>query len=75
MARISNNNEIYSFIHCRQCVSELPEGESPKEYTRYSVGFTPLGIQVWCNRHECNVVHIDFEGQQHPANISAKKAN
>jgi hypothetical protein len=45
---------------------------SPKLYARLEVGFTPIGLQIWCARHDVNVVHIDFEGQQHPANVSRR---
>lgn len=31
-------------------------------------GWTPIGFQVWCTRHNANVVHVDFEGVKHPAN-------
>jgi hypothetical protein len=70
MSRISNKKEIFSFLHCAVCLSEIPPGESPESFARYSVGFTPAGLQVWCVRHNCNIVHIDFEGQQHPANTT-----
>jgi len=54
----SEDNEIKAFIHCRECLKELPEGMSPRDYARLEVGVTPEGIQVWCKRHEVNVVHI-----------------
>lgn len=56
--------EIMQFMHCKKCVEELPKGESPKNYARLSAGWTKLGIQIWCVRHEMNVVHIDFMGQK-----------
>lgn len=68
---IPNTNEIKMYIHCGLCIGELPEGpagQSPSDYADLEIGWTELGIQVWCKRHSCNVVHIDFEGQQHPAN-------
>jgi hypothetical protein len=70
---LSTDNQIISYLHCRQCVVEVMEGktgtagESPESYSRYSVGWTPRGLQVWCNRHDYNVCNIDFEGAQHPA--------
>lgn len=71
---ISNSNCIQMFMHCKECVGEVVSGEagtnSPRDYARLAVGWTPLGIQVWCNRHEANIVHIDFEGCQHPANTT-----
>ena len=64
---IPDTNEIKSFFHCGMCIDSLPPGMSPRGYVKVEVGFTPLGLQVWCVRHEANIVHIDFEGQQHPA--------
>ena len=63
-------NHIRMYMHCRRCIAELPYGESPADYARLEVGFTQRGWQVWCNRHDLNVMHIDFEGQQHPADLS-----
>ena len=68
----SNKNEIEMFFHCGLCLKELPSGVSPSEYARLNVGFSPLGMQVWCERHDCNVCHIDFQGQTHPANTTRK---
>jgi len=48
-------------------MSEKPDGISPRDYAQYEVGFTVTGIQVWCKRHDCNIVHIDFQSQRHPA--------
>ena len=67
---------IAAFVHCRRCIEEINNGEvdadSPKEYARLSVGFSEEGLQVWCNRHDINIVHIDFEGQVHPAALDDK---
>lgn len=71
---IPNTNEIFSFTHCLKCLAEIPEGESPQSYSRLEVGFTLTGFQVWCLRHDCNVLHIDFEGRQHPFNADQGKA-
>jgi hypothetical protein len=74
-----NTNQIKMFLHCGKCLDELKaqaarEGSaSPRDYARLSVGWTPLGIQVWCNRHDLNVLHVDFEGFQHPGNTTAPK--
>lgn len=71
---LTNKNAITSFMHCGLCVKEWNDGkapgESPASYSRLSVGWTKEGLQVWCNRHEANVVHVDFQGQQHPANTT-----
>ena len=46
---------------------------SPQEYVRVQAGWTPLGLQVWCTRHDVNIVHIDFEGVKHAANDTRQK--
>ena len=68
-----NTNEIIHYHHCSLCMDELPPNTSPAEYARYQSGFTPRGIQVWCTRHDVNIMHVDFEGQKHPANLTAIK--
>jgi hypothetical protein len=70
--QISSKNKILSYHHCSLCLAELPRDESPASYARYQTGFTKIGLQVWCNRHEVNIMHIDFEGQTHPANTSRR---
>lgn len=67
---LSNKCEITLYLHCRKCVDEIPDDVNPKDWAQLEVGWTSEGLQVWCRRHECNVVHIDFEGQQHPANTT-----
>lgn len=73
---IPNTNEIVAFLHCKRCLDEMPDwapdGTSPREWAQIEVGWTKLGIQVWCRRHEANILHVDFEGRQHPANDTAK---
>ena len=68
--KISNQNQIQAYLHCVKCLDEIPDGVSPQEYAMTQAGWTPQGMQVWCNRHNCNVVHMDFEGNTHPANTS-----
>lgn len=75
MNYLTADNNILMFLHCGKCLNELPDGVSPKEFSQIQVGWSKEGVQVWCNRHECNVVHIDFEGQKHPANLSASDYN
>ena len=65
---LSCDNKIALYLHCALCAKEVPEGISPQEYSRTQAGWTKEGLQVWCNRHNVNVIHIDFEGAQHPAN-------
>jgi hypothetical protein len=74
----SSDIEVQSYIHCGRCAKEWnakapgTEGTTPGEYSRLSVGWTPKGLQVICQRHQCNVLNIDFEGHKHPANLNAK---
>jgi len=65
---------IVQFLHCRLCGIEVLAGanSSPRDHARFSIGWTKQGLQVWCNRHDRNVMHIDFEGIQHPANMARK---
>lgn len=52
-------------VVCAKCADEHAAGQtdaaSLQAYIRVDVGFTERGVQVWCRRHEVNVVHIDFE--------------
>ena len=44
------------FLHCQQCLLELPKDQSPAEYARISVGVTAdADLSVWCNRHDMAV--------------------
>lgn len=72
--RVPCSNEIRQFFHCSLCIEELPAGESPQGYRRLDVGWTKLGLQVWCTRHDANVVHVDFEGAKHAANTNRLKS-
>ena len=79
MEELSNENKIGSYLHCGKCLEEWKNTEeirtkvSPKDYARIQVGWTEKGLQVWCNRHDCNMINIDFQGQKHPANVTAKR--
>jgi len=68
---ITNKLDIRTYVHCAKCIAEKPNTISPRDFAQLEVGFTAIGLQVWCKRHEVNVCHIDFEGQQHPANMRA----
>ncbi len=56
-------SKIITFLHCAMCLEEVPEGMSASDYAHVEMGFTPEGIQLWCLRHNANVVHLDFEGR------------
>jgi len=55
---------IFQYMHCRKCLEELPAGVSPQTWSKNECGWTPQGFQVWCKRHNCNVVDLDFQGQK-----------
>ena len=69
---INNDNCITSYIHCAQCYREKPANVSQAKWSKLDIGFTDIGLQVWCRRHGTNVVHINFEGAKHPANMERK---
>jgi hypothetical protein len=56
----NDENQILSYFHCSKCIAELPNGTSPRDWAQLEVGMTPLGIQVWCKRHDLNVYHFDL---------------
>jgi len=60
------------FLHCKRCLGEVATDVSLRDFARFEVSWTPFGFQVWCVRHECNVMHVDFEGMTHPASIEGK---
>ena len=60
-------NEIIQYVHCGSCLAIIPDGVSPSEWASLDVGFSAIGLQVWCKRCDANLVHIDFENQVHPA--------
>ena len=68
--KFTADNHIELFLHCKLCLEDIPKlnySVSPKEHADISVGWTVHGFQAWCNRHEANILHVDFEGQKHKA--------
>jgi hypothetical protein len=65
---IPSTKEIATFMHCGMCLAEMPSGKSAAAWARLEIGLTPLGLQIWCTRHDRNVAHIDFQGMRHPMN-------
>ena len=61
-------NQIKEPIVCVKCSDEFMTGQtdakSLQDYSRIDVGFTERGIQLWCQRHEINICHINFNGQK-----------
>lgn len=58
------DNHIEQFFHCQLCLEELPEDASPQEWGSLEAGWTIAGLQIWCKRHDVNVIHLDFEGRK-----------
>ena len=50
-------NNISLYLHCKKCLEELPEEVSPSEYSNTQAGWTKKGIQVWCNRHDMDIIN------------------
>ena len=66
-------NGIEQNIICSKCEAEFllgsTDSRSLQDYSRLDIGFTSIGVQVWCRRHDTNVVHIDFAGQKPTADF------
>jgi hypothetical protein len=58
-------NCIEQQLVCGKCKEE-------NQQPNITVGSTAYGWQVWCNNHNCNLAHIDFQGRQHPIDFRAK---
>ena len=57
-----------SYMHCGLCLTEWKSGEagetSPRDYAQQQGSWTKLGFQLWCSRHDVNILHVDFNGQK-----------
>ena len=66
-------NGIEQNIICSKCETEFllgsTDSRSLQDYSRLDIGFTSIGVQVWCRRHDVNVDHIDFAGQKPTADF------
>ena len=38
--------------------------EKDTVYSKIDVGFTERGLQIWCQRHQLNICHINFDGKK-----------
>lgn len=60
-------------VVCAKCADEVASGAagavSMRDYGRLDVGFTERGLQVWCVRHDLNIVHVDFAGAKPEADF------
>ena len=66
-------NEIVAYWHCMNCFHDRPGGMAPADWSRLEGGWTEIGFQLRCFRCDLNIIHVDFEGQQHPANLGGAK--
>ena len=59
-------NEIMGVMHCKKCLDEKPNGdrEDHGDYAQLDIGWTPEGIQVWCRRHDTNVLSLTLKGEE-----------
>ena len=71
--KIPITKKIEMFLHCKECLDDLPSGESPRDYAAIEAGWTKLGLQLWCKRHEKNIIHVDLECQRDPGNLHARR--
>jgi hypothetical protein len=60
---------IYLYHRCPECEDEAAQWDnltfmSPREYAKLEIGYTDEGIQVWCLRHDRNVIHICLNGTE-----------
>jgi hypothetical protein len=69
-AIIENSLQIKANIYCAACLRERPDCITPQKWSRLDVGWTEHGLQVWCRRHDCNVLQIDLT----PRAISVESA-
>lgn len=69
---ITPDLQIAAYMHCGLCLEQKPNDISPQDWARLSAGWTDRGLQVWCDRHNCNVLNIDFEGHKLPAITSRR---
>lgn len=67
--RIPAKSSIQAYMHCGNCLNKRPLEVSPAEWVRLEAGWTPAGLQIRCQRCDLNIIHIDFEGHKHPANL------
>ncbi len=56
-------SDIKLFFHCKKCVEENDKKDkSMRDYSSIECGWTVKGLQIWCKRHETNIINLDFEG-------------
>jgi len=55
---------IKQYFHCKKCINEKPKDQSASEWARLNAGFTAKGLEIWCNRHNISIIHLDFKGNK-----------
>ena len=63
---MKSKERIDNHFHCKSCLEQIPDDVSPRDWARINVGFTQPGLQVWCARHDKEIVHIDFSDRRSP---------
>lgn len=70
---LPNTFEIKHVLECKRCAESCPAGTSLSDWTRVVVGLTSYGLQVWCARHNANIMHVDFRNQRLGVNATAAR--
>ena len=61
-----NSNNIKRKIYCSLCVNDWLDKREELgdldliEYQHLTLGATESGVQVWCNKHDVNIIEIDI---------------
>lgn len=55
---LSTELQIVSYMHCRMCFTENAKPQL------LEIGFTKAGIQIWCKRHDINVMHMALTAEE-----------
>jgi len=54
------DNRIKAYFHCKTCLNL----DDMTDVSHMAVGWTPKGLQVWCETCDQNVVALDFKGNK-----------
>lgn len=57
------------YLHCGECLKEKPADVTPKDWARQQVAMTPEGLQVWCTRHNINVMDSEMVAEVTPLEL------
>ncbi len=59
-----NKEDIYNYIHCKNCISKIPPGISPREFAKTSIGMVKNGLIFWCDRCNEKILFIEHEWKE-----------